>query len=665
MWGTSDPRPALGCFLAAPAASFRAPFRALSGGTTGQQFHFGDFTLDQSRYRLERGERVLRLEKLPMELLILLLQHPGELVSREEIAGHLWGKDVFLDTDHSINTAVRKIRQALRDDPEKPRYVETVVGKGYCFTAPVTLNGGSPGDHSDARPMTVPEDETQAASQAVRHTSIARQRWMLLAAGTTVLTLLAIGFLLLRSRGAKAIANLPIRSLAVLPLENLSGDPAQQYLADGMTEELIGRLAGIRNLRVISRTSVMRFKDTKLSIPEIAKMLNVDAVVEGSVIRDGNVVRVHAQLIRASTDAHIWAASYDRDLQDALALESDLAQAIATKVAVTVTGDERSRLAATRNVAPEVYESYLKGRFSNGNSLADVEKSIAYFQDSIQHDPSFAPAYIGLAESYQKMATVFIGARADEVRPQVVTASQKALQLDPNLGEAHALLADVYQKQWHWAEAEAEYKRALALNSNDAVAHLNYANWLVCQGRPEEAVAWAQSALQLDPLGESSSQIGWILFQAHRYDEAERQLRSVLGVHPNDATALWYLGFVLTANGHFQDAVPVLEKAVTLSNRSPAVLAVLIRAYAQAGRRTDALRLLEEMKQQGTQRYVPAGAFVNAYLGLGENDEALTFLEQAYKEKSNILQYLVSHPFFAPVQNDPRFRDLVHRVGLG
>jgi pentatricopeptide repeat protein len=330
-----------------------------------------------------------------------------------------------------------------------------------------------------------------------------------------------------------------------------------------------------------------------------------------------------------------------------------------------VTGEERSRLAATRNVSPEVYESYLKGRFSNGNSLPDVEKGIAYYKDAIHEDPSFAPAYVGLAEAYQKMATVFIGARAEEVRPEVVTAAAKALQLDPDLAEGHALLADVYQKRWQWKEAEVEYKRALALNPNDPIARLDYANWLVCRGHTDEAIAWARSALELDPLGDSGAQIGWLLFQAHRFDEAERELRSVLGVHPNDATALWYLGFVLTANGHSQDAVPVLEKAVSLSNRSPAVLAILIRAYAQAGRRPDALRLLAEMQQRRTRGYVPAGAFVNAYLGLGENDKAMTFLEQAYKEQSNILQYLTCHPFFAPVRDDPRFKDLVHRVGLG
>jgi TolB-like protein/DNA-binding winged helix-turn-helix (wHTH) protein/Tfp pilus assembly protein PilF len=634
----------------------------VSGGHTGQQLHFGEFILDQSRYRLQRGDRVLRLEKLPMELLLFLIERRGELVSREEIVAHLWGKDVFLDTDHSINTAVRKIRQVLSDDPEKPRYVETIVGKGYRFAAAVTVNGDSP----QVAPAAGPASQVVWSEQVLplRHRTSSARISRFFAAGAVLVVLCLLGFYLLRSRATKASVNSPIRSLAVLPLDNLSGDSGEQYLADGMTEELIGRLAGIRDLRVISRTSVMRFRDTKLSVPEIARMLNVDAIVEGSVIRDGNVVRVHAQLIRGATDTHIWAASYDRSLRDVLALESDLAQAIAAKVEASVTGEERNRLSLSRNVSPEGYESYLKGRFINGNSRSDVEKSISYFQDAIRRDPAFAPAYVGLAESYQKMATVFIGARAEDVRPQVVAASQKALELDSSLGEAHALLADIYQKEWRWNDAEAEYKRALALNPNDAVTRLNYANWLVCRGRPDEAVSLAQSALELDPLGESAAQIGWILFQAHRFDEAQRQLQSILGVHPDDATALWYLGFVLTANGHSQDAVPVLEKAVSLSNRSPAVLAILIRAYAQSGKRQEAVSLLAEIKQQRKLGYVPAGAFVNAYLALGDNDKALEFLQQAFKEHSNILQYLNVHPFFEPVRNDLRFKDLVRRVGL-
>jgi TolB-like protein/Flp pilus assembly protein TadD len=454
--------------------------------------------------------------------------------------------------------------------------------------------------------------------------------------------------------------------LAVLPLKNLSGDPTQEYLADGMTDALIARLSGIHDLRVISRTSVMRFKDPQLSVPEIAKTLRVDAIVEGSVMREGNRIRVTAQLIRGATDEHFWSETYDRELRNALTLQSELAQSIAKKVEVTVTGEEHERLTATRSVAPEVYESYLKGCFAlnKSNSRAGIEESIGYFEDAINRDPTFAHPYVGLAKAYSELGTVFIGDSPEETRPKIMSAAQKALELDPDLSEAHVLLADVQQKQWRWADAESEYRRALELNPNDADAHVGLALWLLCQGRTDEAVAWAERGKKLDPLAASGTTIGWILFQSRRYDDAVRELRSVLAVRADDATALYFLGFVLTANNQPTDAIPVMEKAISVSNRSPGVIGVLIRAYVLTGRRSDALRLLAELKSRRKAGYVPAAAFVNAYLGLGENDQAFASLEQAYKEQSNILQFLKVHPYFDPIRGDPRFADLVRRVGL-
>ena len=436
--------------------------QGLCGGFTAQEFHFGDFTLDQSRYRLQKGERLLRLEKLPMELLILLVQRQGELVSREEIAEHLWGKDVFVDIDHSINTAIRKIRLALRDDPEKPRFVETVVGKGYRFAASVISSNGDSTSQVQPLPLPVQIDPVPTTHPLeARHISV--RVWMLLA-GVAALTIFIVALTLFRGRAAKSTRPPPIKSLAVLPLKNLSGDPAQEYLADGMTEELIGRLSGIRNLKVISRTSAMQFKDTKLSAPEIANALHVDALVEGSVMREGSRVRVHAQLIRGATDEHFWSEEYDRQLQDVLALQSDIAQAIAEKVEVTLTGQERAQLVSARPVSPEVYESYLKGmQLVDGNSKAEIEESITYFEGAAKKDPTFAPAYLGLANAYDNLSTIFVGGAPDQARPKVISAARKALELDPDLAEAHLLLADTLQKEWHWAEAEAEYRHALEL----------------------------------------------------------------------------------------------------------------------------------------------------------------------------------------------------------
>ena len=638
--------------------------QGLCGGITAQEFHFGDFTLDQSRYRLQKGERLLRLEKLPMELLILLVQRRGELVSREEIAEHLWGKDVFVDVDHSINTAVRKIRQVLKDDPERPRFVETVVGKGYRFAAPVVCRNGASNSQEEipVAPVRVEED---AAVPSMESQHRSASRWTVIGTVAVLASLIVAG-VWFRGRTAKPVAHSAIKSIAVLPLKNLSGDSTQEYLADGITEALIGRLARIHDLRVISRTSVMHYKDTQLSMPEIARTLRVDALVEGSVIREGNRIRVHAQLIRGPTDEHFWSETFDRELRDVLALESDVAQSIAGKVEVTVTGEERERLTAVRSVPPEVYESYLKGRFAldKSNRRADVEESIRYFEQALKIDRTFAPAYVGLADAYDRLATVFIGVPPWEMRPKVVEAAHKALELDSELAEAHVLLAGVQQQQWQWADAEAGYRRALELNPNDAAAHRGLADWLLFQGRIDEALAWSRRARELDPLGDSTTGMGWILFCARRYDEAIHELRSKLALRPDDALALWVLGFVLVADDRPKEAIPVLEKAVSVSDRSPGITGVLVAAYAHAGRRTDALRLLAELKTRNQKGYVPAAAFITAYLGLDDYDEAFVWFERAYQEQSNILQFLKVHPFFDPVRNDPRFKDLVHRVGL-
>ena len=476
--------------------------------------------------------------------------------------------------------------------------------------------------------------------------------------------LLAVAWFAYRGSTPKLSDQAAIRSLAVLPLKNLSGDPAQEYLADAMTEAIIGRLSSIHNLRVISRTSVMRFKNTQLSAPEIARTLHVDAIVEGSVERAGNRVRVYAQLIRAATDDHFWSETYDRQMEDVVTLQSDVAQSIANKVEVTVTGQEKSRLATARYVSPEVYESYLKGEFARTNSQADIEKAIAYFEQAISKDPTFAPAYVGLADAYGSLDTIFVGAPPAEVRPKAISAARKALQLDPTLAEPHALLAALYQEQWQWSEAEAEYKQALDLNPNDPAAHLGYATWLLCQGRMEEALEWNQRARELDPLGVTGVSTGWILFHARRYDQAIRELRSVVAVHPDYASAHFFLGFALIGNGQPELAIPELEKTALMMHRSPGSLELLATANARAGRRSEAIRLINELKRRRKTAYVPAGAFINPYLALGDYDQAFVWFERAYQEHSNILQFLRVHPFFDPVRKDPRFRDLLRRVGL-
>ena len=507
-----------------------------------------------------------------------------------------------------------------------------------------------------------PEEETHSSPSDDQKPVAGRpiRRWFALAA-ILCIALAAAGFFFLHRTSAKP----KIRSLAVLPLRNLSGDPTQDYLADGMTEALIGRLTNIHDLRVISHTSVMRFKNPQASIPEIARTLGVDAVVEGSVIKEGDRIRVTVQLIRGASDEHFWSETYDREMRDALSLESELALAIGKKVEATVTGEEHQRLSAARQVAPEVYENYLKGRFvlEQGNRPA-VEQSIHYFENALEKDATFAPAYVGLAEAYTNLGTVFAGVPPEATRPKVTDFARKALALDPDLGEAHVLLANVLQEEWHWEEAEREYRRALELDPNNADANARFAIWMSCQGRTEEAVTWVQRGRELDPFVVSGDRVAWILFHAHRYEDAIRESHSALAIQPNNAVNLMDLGFALIADNKPDEAIPVLEKALTLSPGSPAVTGVLIRAYAHAGRNNDATRLLAELIQRKKAAYIPAAAFVNGYLGVGDKEQAFYWLEEAYKEQSNILQFLKTHPYFDPIRGDPRFADLVHRVGL-
>jgi TolB-like protein/DNA-binding winged helix-turn-helix (wHTH) protein len=638
-------------------------------------YRFGPYELrGRGRELYKLGVKV-KLRPQAFQVLKALVERSGDVLTREELRELLWPKETFVDFEHGLNAAISELRGVLNDTAADPRYIETLPKVGYRIKVPIEpLETLEPAVAANENAAGIPPLITaqESPSQLSEREGLATQptpslwtrRW-LVAATVVLLVLPATAYFTFRGRN-REVGQPKITSLAVLPLKSLSADPSQEYLADGMTEALISRLSTIHNLRVISRTSVMRFKNPQMSVPDIAKALHVDAIVEGSVIREGNHVRVTTQLIRGATDEHFWSQTYDREFGDALALQSDLAQSIAEKVQVSVTGEERARLTATRAVAPEVYESYLKGRFAaeKSNSKTDIDESIAYFEEALKKDPTFAPAYVDLAKAYDTLGTVFIGVSPAETRPKVISAAQKALELDPNLSEARVLLADTEQRQWHWAEAERDYRRALELNPNSASAHAGLALWFACQGRTDEAVMWARRGRELDPLSFSGAGVAWILFLSHRFPESIQESRSALAVQPNNAGTYLGLGFALAANNQASEAIPALEKAASISNRSPAVLGVLTRAYAHAGRRGDALQLVAELKQRQQKGYIPAGAFVNAYLGLDETDQAFAALEQAYKEQSNILQFIKVHPYFDPLRNDPRFVDLVRRVGL-
>jgi len=566
-------------------------------------------------------------------------------------------KEIAAYLKRDVTTAQRWEK---REEMPVHRHLHDRMGSVYAFSSELDA-------WVQSRKLALEEEEKGLRAERpadgevdVRPTGTSRPRLWLVLGGVAGLALIAITYVMLRGHTGHTTQT-KIMSLAVLPLSNLSGDSTQEYLADEMTEELCGRLARIHDLRVISRTSVMRFKGTKLSVPEIARTLGVDALVEGSVIRQGSRIRVHAQLIHGSTDEHLWSDEYDGELGDVLALESDIAQAITRKVAVTLTGKERQRLVATHHVSPEVYESFLKAQdqANNINSGDDLEKAITDFKDTISKDPNFAPAYVGLASIYQLQTTSLASVPPQEVRPKLISAAKKAVELDPDLVQPHTLLGEVYQRQWEWSDAEAEYKRALELSPNDAKAQEQFAIWLLCQGRTDEALMWIQRAREIDPLGHSGVSNGFILFHARRYDEAVRELRTVEAAYPDH----WYLGLALIANGEPDEAIKVLEKVIS-SDRTPTVMGVLVRAYAHAGRRAEALRMLDELKKLQQKTYVPPAAFVNAYLGLGDNERAMGWLQQAYQEQSNILQLIKVHPYFDPLRDDPRFKELVHKVGL-
>jgi TolB-like protein/DNA-binding winged helix-turn-helix (wHTH) protein/Flp pilus assembly protein TadD len=604
-----------------------------------------------------------------MELLILLVERRGDLVSREEIAKSLWGKDVFVDVDHSINVAIRKIRLALRDDSDAPRFVETVVGKGYRFAAPVSCTENSnPQAQSSPAPAqidSIPVPPTTALPS--RDTGLLSGRGLLLG----ILALVAaVSLVLVRNRqqAARGVTQPPIKSLAVLPLKNLSGDPNQDYLADGMTEELIGRLSAVHNLRVISRTSVMQFKNTQLSIPEIGKMLAVDAIVEGSVMREGNQIRIDATLIRASGDEHIWGGEYQREYRSALVLQDEVARHIAERIEINLTPKERRSLAAAHPVDPSAIEDYLKGRYYFNQRTDDaMNRSIGYFQQAIAKEPDYALAYSGLADAYAILG-FRDGAPSKVTLSQAKAAALKALALDDTLAEPHASLAFIAEThEWDWTTAEREYERALELNPNEARVHHWYAGYLVYVGRVEQGISEAMRARDLDPLSlPINNALAGRLLVAGRYNEALHQVQKTLELNPNFSSAHQTLGWIYLNQGKRDQAIHEFKSAVEFAGASDNDFVVdLGFAYATAGHRTEARKILNRLKKKSEQGLATSASVAILYGALGESDQAFAWLGKAYQERDPELTYIkVPGRRFEPLNHDPRFQEVVRRVGL-
>jgi eukaryotic-like serine/threonine-protein kinase len=459
-----------------------------------------------------------------------------------------------------------------------------------------------------------------------------------------------------------------IESLAVLPLENLSRDPEQDYFADGMTEALIMDLGQISSLRVISRTSAMHYKGTRKTLPEIARELRVDAVVEGSVIRSSDHVRVTAQLIEAATDAHLWAKSYDRDLRDVLSLQDEVAQAIADEIKVKLTPEERKNLASAQPVNNEAHEAYLRGRYYwNKVTVEGVTKGVKYFEQAIEKDPRYPLAYAGLADSYTLLGGTILGGLApSDAMPKAKAAALKALEFDERLAEAHTSLAiATWRYDWNWLDADREFKRAIELNPNYATAHQWYAWYLYGLGRREQSIAEIKRALELDPQSVwISSNVGFSLYFARQYDPAIKQLSDTLEMDPNFVLTHFFLGLAYEQEGLYAKAIAEFQKAVSLSGGSPVYIAALAHGYSVSGRRREAQKALDELKQLAERRYVPAYEVAAIYVGLGDESQAFAQLEKAYQEHSGWLVYLKVDPRLDSLHSDPRFQDLLRRIGL-
>jgi TolB-like protein/DNA-binding winged helix-turn-helix (wHTH) protein/cytochrome c-type biogenesis protein CcmH/NrfG len=616
----------------------------------------GKPSLDLSRYELSRDGRPVKLERQPMELLIFFLKRKGQLVTREEIVEKLWGKDTFVDADPSINAAIRKIRAALKDDPDQPKYLETVVGKGYRLIGEIEAVPAPVAEREGGVRRSVPTSAAQPRLLAVVMISI-----VALLSVLTLLFISNVGGWRERLRGRATPG--AIRSLAVLPLENLSHAAEQDYLADGMTEELITDLSKISALRVISRTSVMRFKGTRRSLPEIAHELNVDAVVVGSIQRSGDRVRITAQLIQAPQDKHLWAETYDRDIRDVLALQSDVASAIAMQVKAQITSAETARLSTVRQTDPEAYQLYLQGIYywykGTDQSASDSRE---YFQKAIEKDPGYARAWVGLAFAYNLMGDFSHGKEA----------ARKALALDDTSGEAHAAFAfATWNNDWDWSIAQQEFKRAIELDANNANAHHAYAAYLAALRRHDEARSEMQRALELDPLAPlANTSLGSIYWSSHDFDRAIQQMQRALEIDPNYRDAHFELALVYESLGRYDQALVEFEKYRTLSGDPLAFKAAMAHLYAVQGRRTDALKLLEELKaahkhgdvrsSEGTLSYNVA----LVYVGLGDKDHAFQWLQKSYAGHIDDLVEINDDPRVEPLRSDPRFQELLHRVGL-
>ncbi len=648
-----------------------------------RRVRFGAFEVDLRTSELRKQGRKIRLQEQPCRILGILLEQRGEVVTREELRKRLWSDDIFVDFDHSLNTAIMRLREALCDSVEKPRFIETLPRHGYRFIVPIEEVNPveQPGNHDG---QTLPElkpglsgvelptllSGAEQIGQEPKTGFMDRHSSRILAA-LLALSVFAVLTWALRhpwSRAGAIAQPNQIKSVVVLPFENLSGDKDQQYFTDGMTDELIANLAKIRALRVISRTSSMAYQGTHKTLSQIARELNVDAAVEGTVLRSGNRVRITAELVQAATDRHLWADTYESQMGDVLSLQNQVASAIVNEISIKVTPEEQLRLASARPVSAEGYEDYLKGKYYwNKRSEEGLRKAIEYFQLATQKDPQSALAFAGLADCYSIIGSAIVGTvPSAEVAPKARAAALKALELDPSLAEAQTSLATVrFNYDWDWADAANGFQRAIDVNPGYATAYQRYSLYLMAMGRTAESLARMNRARELDPLSISMNfSLGWRFYLAGRYDQAIQQLQNTLEMDPNFALPRMFLGQAYAQERAYPQALEELQKAASLSHDSPQTLGALGYAYGVSGNRLAAEKVLSQIMEESKNRYVSPFYVAQIYVGIHENDKALDWLEKAFRDRSNAVVFLKVDPELNDLRSLPRFQSLLARLGL-
>ena len=621
---------------------------------------FGIFELDLQRVELRKQGVKVKLQEQPLKILQLLLEHPGEIISRKELRSHIWPEDTFVEFDQGLYSAMARLRDALGDTSESPRYIETVARRGYRFIAQVRLMGGI----ANSEPLAESQQE-----EAERKTVTLRRLAATLVAGLIFGALLLAIVLIFDVAGTRQwlrARTTPIRSIAVLPLENLSGDPAQEYFADGMTEELTTDLGKISALRVISRTSAIRYKGTKKSLADIARELNVDAVVEGTVARSGSHLRITANLLQAFPEKHLWAESYDSEVGDALTVQGQIARAVAREIQVKLTRQEQNILAVARTVNPEAQDLCLKGFFTTRGfeSAESSEKAIKYFQQAIERDPNYARAYAGLAIVYSTWIPGMTRGPRD-LMPKAKEFARKAMTLDNTLAAAHSQLGliELYY-DWDWSAAEEEYRQTMALNPNYVWVHPWHARGLLARGRTEEAVAEAERIVALSPSPLDWDNAVWIFVLARRCDLARGRDQELLEVAPHYVWAHFENAQIYECDGQLDKAAEESLKADELFGTDPKKLAQLREAMAKSGTQGYWKRTLENYRESAKLHYVPSVLVAEACARVGDKECTFKWLEKGFQERDDLMINLKAKPVFDSLHSDPRFQDLVRRVGI-